>query len=346
MIDLHVHLREPGGTHKEDWATGTASALAGGFTMVLAMPNTKPPVTDARTFDFSMQAAAQKAHCDYAQYIGASSNNHNVLPDLAPKAAGLKLYLDQTYGALKLDKIDLWMNHLTNWPRNLPIAAHAEGASMAAIILIAALCNRSVHICHISRREEILLIKAAKERGFKVTCEVTPHHLLLSQNDVPSIGVGKSEVRPRLASPSDRQALWDNLDVIDCIATDHAPPTISEKTSSNPPPGFPGLETAIPLLLTEVHRGVLTMESLVTRLHTNPKRIFNLPEQQDTYIDIDKDIEWEIHTSETFTKCGWTPYEGWKVRGGIQQVVLRGKKAYQDGKIFVKPGFGRNIRAS
>ena len=344
LIDPHVHLREPGATHKEDWDTGTAAALAGGFTTVLAMPNTKPPVTDAETLASTLEAARQKARCDYAQYLGAGAENVETAAALAPQAAGLKMYLDQTYGPLRLDDMTDWMAHFERWPRGLPIVAHAESRTLAAVILMAAMYDRPVHLAHVSLREEILLIREAKQRGLKVTCEVAPHHLFLTQDDIPTLGAGRSEVRPRLASAADRDALWENLSVIDCFATDHAPHTLEEKDSANPPPGFPGLETALPLLLTAVHEGRLTMDDLVMRIVTNPRHIFQVPEQPETWIEIDPEAEWEIHAAQAYTRCGWTPFEGWKVRGRVHRVVLRGVEAFKDGKLLAPPGSGKNIR--
>ena len=268
LIDPHVHLREPGATHKEDFDSGTSAALAGGFTLVLAMPNTKPPIFDAETLELALAAAKQKARCDYAQYFGAGPDNAEVVVGLADHAAALKMYLDMTFGQLRLDDMTLWQPHFEKYPKEYPIVVHAESRSMAAAILFAAIYDRPVHIAHISLREEVLLIKAAKERGIKVTCEVTPHHLFLTADSPLPMeeGVrvrenGRKEVRPRLASQKDVDALWENLDVIDCFATDHAPHTVAEKDSENPPPGFPGLETALPLLLTAVDGGRLTASS-------------------------------------------------------------------------------------
>jgi dihydroorotase-like cyclic amidohydrolase len=344
LIDPHVHLREPGGTHKEDWESGTMAALAGGFTTVLAMPNTQPPVCDATSLDLSLGAARAKARCDYAQYLGAGPDNLETLAALAPRAAGLKMYLDQTYGPLRLDDLTLWMAHFERWPLHLPIVAHAEGRSMAAVILMAAIYDRPLHLAHVSTREEILLIRAVKEKGLSVTCEVTPHHLFLTQEDILTLGEGRGEVRPRLATPADREALWANLEVVDCFATDHAPHTLAEKEGTYPPPGFPGLETALPLLLTAVHAGRLTLDDLTRRMYINPRRIFNLPEQEETWIEVDPDVTWQIKASETFTRCGWTPFEGWKVRGRVQRVTLRGKEVYRDGQFLVPPGYGRDVR--
>jgi carbamoyl-phosphate synthase/aspartate carbamoyltransferase/dihydroorotase len=346
LIDPHVHLREPGATHKEDWDTGTAAALAGGFTTILAMPNTKPPVTDAETLRLALDAAKNKARCDYAQYLGAGADNNLIAAELAPQTAGLKMYLDQTYGPLRLDAMTDWMAHFEHWPRHLPIVAHAESRTLAAVILMAAIYDRPLHLAHVSLREEIMLIRQAKERGFKVTCEVAPHHLFLTENDIPALGAGRSEVRPRLAKPNDRDALWDNLEVIDCFATDHAPHTLEEKDSASPPPGFPGLETALPLLLTAVSEGRLTLDDLVSRMVTNPQRIFQIPEQAETWIEIDPQAEWEIQAKDNYSRCGWTPFEGWKVRGKIRRVVLHGKEAFRDGQVLALPGSGKNIRSS
>jgi carbamoyl-phosphate synthase/aspartate carbamoyltransferase/dihydroorotase len=349
LIDPHVHLREPGATHKEDFDSGTSAALAGGVTIVLAMPNTKPPIFDADTLDLALNAAKQKARCDYGQYVGAGPDNSDWTSHKAEsdRAAGLKMYLDSTFGELRLDDMTLWSPHFANWPKDLPIVAHSESRSMAAAILFAAIHDRPVHIAHISLKEEVLLIKAAKERGIKVTCEVCPHHLFLSKDDIPAIShghPGRGEVRPRLATKEDVDALWKNMDVIDCFATDHAPHTISEKDSDNPPPGFPGLETFLPLILTAVQDGRLTMDDVIAKMHTNTKRIFNLPEQPETWVEVDENAQYEIKASEQFTRCNWTPFEGWKVRGRVRKVVLRGKTAFEDGKILAELGYGKNIR--
>lgn len=345
LIDVHVHVREPGATHKEDWDTATSAALAGGVTLLLAMPNTRPPIFDAASLAMGLEAAKSKARCDYAQFLGAGPENtdwHH-FPALPPRAAGLKMYLDSTFGQLRLDDMTLWQQHFQNWPSELPIVAHSESRSMAAILLLAAIYHRPVHIAHISLKEEVLLIKAAKESGIPVSCEVTPHHLFLSREDFPT-GAGRGEVRPRLASKEDVEALWQNLDVIDCFASDHAPHTLAEKDGENPPPGFPGVETMLPLLLTAVNEGRLTMDDLLQKLVTNPRRIFHLKEQPETRVEVDPDASYEIHAADLHSRCGWTPFEGWKVKGRVRRVTLRGREAFKDGKTLVEPGYGTNIR--
>ena len=344
LIDVHVHVREPGDSYKEDWDTCTQSALAGGITGILAMPNTNPPITNRSSFELSIQLARQKARCDFAQYVGAGNKDSKDLSKFADLAAGMKMYLDQTFGPLRLDNMLQWAMYLQTWPKNMPLAVHAEGKNLAAVLLLAHLNDRPVHICHVSRREEILIIRAAKEKGIKVTCEVTPHHLFLTKKDIPSLGEGRSEVRPRLAEPSDQEALWENIQVIDCFATDHAPHLLTEKESEKPPPGFPGLETALPLLLTAVHERRLTIDDVILRYFTNPKRIFHIQDQPETWAEIDLNKKYEIYSKETFTKCGWTPFDGWNVTGMIKKVVLRGKVVYNDRKILAERGFGKNFR--
>jgi carbamoyl-phosphate synthase/aspartate carbamoyltransferase/dihydroorotase len=214
---------------------------------------------------------------------------------------------------------------------------------LAAVILLSALMDQPLHISHVSRADEIQLIARAKQRGFPLTCEVSPHHLFLTQEDETSLGEGRCEVRPRLATPADRQALWDHLTVIDCFATDHAPHTLKEKDSQTPPPGFPGLETALPLMLGAVRDGLLTMEDLVVRMSDNPRRIFGLPQQEDTYIEVDEQAEWTVRGSELKSRCGWTPFEGVQVHGRVHKVTLRGQVVFQDGRVLAKPGTGRNL---
>jgi carbamoyl-phosphate synthase/aspartate carbamoyltransferase/dihydroorotase len=157
------------------------------------------------------------------------------------------------------------------------------------------------------------------------------------------LGAGRSEVRPRLASADDRAALWENLEVIDCFATDHAPHTAAEKDGANPPPGFPGLETALGLMLTAVGEGRLTLDDLVRRMHVNPRRIFGLPEQPDTFIEVDPDETWVVGADRLYTRCGWTPFEGMPLRGRVRRVVVRGKPAFATGEVLAAPGMGIDL---
>lgn len=344
FIDVHVHLREPGATHKEDFSSGTAAALAGGITMVLAMPNTNPAIVDQESFALFEKLAAAGSRCDYGLFVAGTKDNAQTVLSVADDAVGLKMYLNETFAMLKLDNTAQWMKHLENWPKSKPICVHAEGQSTAAILFLAQCYQRSIHICHVARKEEILVIKEAKKLGLPVTCEVAPHHLFLTEVDLSILGEGKGQVRPVLVSPEDQKALWDNLDVIDCFATDHAPHTLEEKLSSKPPPGYPGLETMLPLLLTAVAEKRLTLEEVIDRLYWNPKRIFHLPDQEDTYVEVDLDEEWIIPEETQFCRSRWTPFAGRAVTGCVKRVVLGGEVVFIDGQVLAAPGSGRSIK--
>ncbi|VDM61201.1 unnamed protein product [Angiostrongylus costaricensis] len=332
LIDVHVHVREPGATHKEDWYTCTRAALAGGITQILAMPNTNPPLIDKDSYQLTEKLASEQAVVDYALYLGATPQNARVAAELAPVTAGLKMYLNETFSTLQMDSVADWVKHFESFPTSRPIVCHAEKQTLAAVLCVAQMTGRTVHICHVSNAEEIQLVRDAKRKGWPVTCEVCPHHLFLTYEDLPA---GVREVRPALATIEDRNVLWNNLDYIDCFATDHAPHTWDEKNSSEKtPPGFPSIEYMVPLLLTAVSQGKLTMRQLVDRLHYNPKRIFGLPDQSDTYIEVDLNEEWEIPKTGGESKAGWTPYAGKKVRGRIIKVVVRGEEAYVDGEVW------------
>jgi len=343
LVDVHTHMRDPGQTHKEDWSTGTAAALAGGFTTVLAMPNTSPPVTDGASLDSALMAAGRGARCDYGQYAAASDANAGEVAGLAARTVGLKMYLDATFGDLRLTDRDAWRRHLEAWPADRPVAVHAEGATLDAVLPIAGSLGRPIHVCHVSREDEILVVLESRHRGAAVTCEVTPHHLFLDRSDTARLG-GLGEVRPPLAAPSDREALWRHLEAIDCFATDHAPHTRAEKSADPAPPGFPGLETALPLLLGAVDEGRLTFEDLVARFHDNPRRIFGLP-HQDASVEVDPDATWTVKGSAQQTRAGWSPFDGRRVRGRISRVTLRGVEVFRDGEVLAAPGSGRDIRA-
>lgn len=342
LIDVHVHLREPGGGHKEDMTSGSAAALAGGVTMVLDMPNTYPPIVDGQTLALKQRLVERRALCDVGFFLGATEHNASEAAAQADGVAGLKIYLDQTYGPLRMRNLAALLAHFRTWPGDRPIATHAEGLSSAMAIGLARVFGRRLHLCHVSRADEVTLIRAAKESGAALTCEVTPHHLLLTEADAQKLGPYGS-MKPPLATEADVAALWNNLDVVDCIATDHAPHTRAEKEGESPPPGVPGLETMLPLLLTAVAEGRLTLERLVQLTHNAPRQIFGLPVQPDTYVEVAPDYRFTLSHEHLHTKCGWTPFDGMAVQGRVRRVVLRGQVVYEKGEIQVEAGFGQTV---
>ena len=338
LIDVHVHVREPGHEYKEDWQSCTRSALAGGITTIFAMPNTNPAIIDRNSYEMVYQIAKKNAYCNYGIYLGASQDNSQNISQICNEvnAIGLKMYLNNTYGQLILPEISSWMDHIKNWNSMQPICVHAEMQTLAAIIHIANLYHKKLHICHVSKKEEIELVKESKKLGMDITCEVSPHHLFLNcENN--NLSDNLKEVRPLLGKKEDQNSLWENLKYIDCFATDHAPHLLKDKITSCCP-GFPGLETALPLLLTAVVEGRLTIEDIVLKYHDNPCKIFNIPMQtlEETYIEINLDKNWIIPTKLQETKCDWTPFEGHNIKGYITRVVLNKELVYIDGIVLNK----------
>ena len=344
LIDPHVHLREPGYPHKEDFTSGTAAALAGGFVAVLDMPNTLPPTSTAERLAEKKALAQTKALCDVGLFVGAVNDiSAEQVARAGKNAIGLKIYVSETFGSLRIDDLETLARFFRAWDGPGPIAVHAEDVMLPACLALAELYDQPLHVVHVSRKAEIETIVRAKDRGLAVTCEVTPHHLFLTQADAQRLGPF-GDMRPPLAREEDRRALWVHLDAIDCIATDHAPHTIEEKQSAHPPPGVPGLETALPLMLHAVHEGRLTLGDIVAKMHTNPARIFHLPTDPDTFIEVDEDARWEIPFRGWRTRADWSPFAGMIAHGRVTRVVIRGVEAYRQGEILVGPGFGHVLQ--
>lgn len=352
LIDVHVHLRVPGGEHKEDFISGSSAALAGGFTTILAMPNTTPPLVTFENWQKTQTQAENEALCDVYHYAGGSETHLDQIPRLAAHAVGLKLYLDATFGPLRLQDPAAIEKCFELWPATKPICLHAELDSVRMGIALAKKLQKHVHICHIARKEEVEMVAEAQQRGLNVTCEVTAHHLFLTKDDEARLGP-YGDMRPRLQSQADQDALWQHLGkTISVIASDHAPHAKFEKegfaspqaylTASGAPdseekrpipPGIPGLESTLPLMLTAVAEGRLEMNTLIDLLYTNPKRLFHLPDQPDTWVEVDEDAKIIYPDHPLYTKCGWSPFAGTRMTGKIRRVVLRGKEMYKDGMI-------------
>ena len=356
LIDAHVHLRTPGGEHKENFRTGSAAALAGGFTTLLAMPNTNPPLVTYQDWRIAQTRAKQESLCDVFLFSGASKAHTQHLPVLGQESHGLKVYLNETYGPLRVEGIEDLREIVQAWPSGKPIAFHAEGEAVAVAISMAALYHQPVHICHVSRQAEIELIADAKASGLPVTCEVTPHHLFLTEADLPRLGP-LGEVRPRLATQTDVDALWDHIHTtIDMVASDHAPHTLAEKgvetghgqdtrdkeeryaeaseTDAPIPPGLPGLESTLPLLLTAASEGRLSYERILALLYTNPKKIYDLPDQPETWIEVDENARYDFPDHPLYTKCGWSPFRGRPMTGRLTRVVYQGRTVYHNGSVL------------
>ncbi len=339
LVDLHVHLRDPGQTHKEDFLTGTSAALAGGFTTVLDMPNNAVPVTGAAVLSAKAELASSRVVCDVGLYLGSLGQDLPELADPAGLAWGVKLYLNVTTGGYLLD-VERVADVMRAWPGPGPVLVHAESDVVGTALAAAAASGRRLHVCHVSCRAELEPVLAAKRAGLPVTCGVTPHHLFLTEDDAAQWGAF-GQVRPSLATKADVEFLWEHLDGIDVVESDHAPHTAAEKKEGAF--GFPGLETTLPLLLQAERQGLLTRADLIARCATNPRAILGLPEQPDTVVEVEP-VEFEISAEGLHTRAAWTPFAGMRGFGRVRRVVLRGERVFEDGQVLAAPGTGRVLR--
>ncbi len=345
MIDPHTHLRDLDWSHKATFASETKAAIAGGYWAVFDMPNTSPSTIDAEKLDTKLAKINENAYCDWGLYFGASqADNTDQYKAIVQKVCGLKIYNNSTTGDLLIDNQEDRDTHYHEWSDERLIAVHAEDETVGDILELVRKYNRKTHFLHISTQLEIELLKQAKEEGLPVTVGVCPHHLFLTEDDLSTIGA-YGHMKPELKTKADQQALWNAIEsgIVDIIESDHAPHTIEEKESANPPYGVPGLETTLPLMLQAVKDGRLTLERATDMVSTNIQNIWNIDVPAETYTVVDTEASYTIERQNLHTKCGWSPFEGMTVSGKIIEVWIRGHQVYDGEQILSKRGFGNNL---
>lgn len=361
LIDPHVHLRDPGLTHKEDFHSGTRAALAGGFTTVLDMPNTKPPTTTAAAYKKKAEIAKKKAVADYGLHFGATKSNFTEVRKAKPKS--LKLCMGETTGNLLVDDIYSIWKHFENFPKDKPLIIHAEDAetlkaaqklkagrsetaekiAVEKARLLAEQTNREVYFAHTTTFEAVHLAKIWP----KSLVEVSPHHLFLS-TEVNGKRLGKfAKVYPPLRSEAERRKLWGALYYVDTIGSDHAPHTPKDKMAGSA--GFPGLETTLGLFLDAYNKGLVELPWIINRMAENPARIFGLSTKgriekgyDADFTMVDLDEVWMVDPAHFESKCGWSPYEGFKLKGRVNKVILRGNLVVDNAQV-VKEIKGKRV---
>lgn len=358
LVDVHAHLREPGATQKEDFSTGTKAAIAGGYTTVLDMPNNPDSIVTPEKLEEKIKLAKGRIFCDLGFHFGGSKMAVPFFDKVKDKVFGLKVYMNHTTGNLLIESLKELDLIFSKWPIEKIIMVHAEGPTLAKAIDLAEKYGNQLHVCHVSLADEIDQIRKAKKMRLNITCEVSAHHLFLTEDDLKSLGPF-GIMKPPLSSKKDLEYLWKNLDVIDMVASDHAPHTKQEKLNNSPIPfGVPGLETTLPLLSNAVNEGRLSLEKVIELTSINPKKLFDLrmgvklthPEgvskmgDDETYVEVDMDEEWTIKNEDIVSKSGWTPFDGVKVKGKVRKVFLRGKEVF-NGEEFFGP-YGKIITPS
>lgn len=341
LIDVHVHLRTPKQEKKEDFTTGTSAAIAGGFTTVLDMPNNQEPITTLEKLQAKIELARQNAVCDVGFYFGSLGDNLQEFDKISQLVFGVKLYLNITTGNFLIDEEKLRTIY-SAWTGHQPILLHCEAETLPMVLKMIKKTKKITHICHVSQETELSAIIDAKNEALPITCGVTPHHLFLTKEDEKRLGP-YGRMKPSLKTQQDVNFLWNNLNSIDLIESDHAPHTKIEKESDNPPFGVPGLETTLPLLLTAVNENKLTLDDVIRLCHKNPAKIFNIPTDDRTYVEVDPDQRYTINDKHLYTKCGWTPFQGMQVKGKVKGVYIRGEKVFEDGQVLTQKGSGKVI---
>src|SRR3989338_840267 len=341
LIDIHVHLSDPGQTYKEDFYTGTSSAIAGGFITVLDMPNNKSPITTLERLRIKIDEAKKRIVCDVGFYAGSLGDNFLELKKMEPFVFGLKLYLNKTTGNYLIDK-EILTKIFDTWESKKPILVHAESDIIDEVINNVKRTGQKAHVCHVSTKYELAAVIQAKENKLPVTCGVTPHHLFLSKKEAVKLG-SFALMKPKIEEGF-KTYLWNKLKYVDVIESDHAPHIVKEKKSVNPPFGVPGLETTLPLLLTAVSEKKISIKRLIEMCFANPKKIFNIETDKNSFIEVDLNEEYIIDNKKLITKSGWSPFADWKVKGKVKKTIIRGVTVFENDKILVNKSFGKFIK--
>lgn len=380
VIDAHVHMRVPGMEYKEDFATGSMAAIAGGVTSFFDMPNTIPPTITKKSLLEKRALIGDQSFANYGFFFGATDDNFEELKRVS-NIPGVKAYMGESTGGL-IVRTDEALENFFSY-RKFPIVVHAESQecldrfaaelegesarlrpeyhslvrpsecareAVKHVLHLAKKFNGRVHVAHVSTREELEVLSKFKSES--VTCEVTPHHLIFDIGTYVQQG-GKVKVNPPLRTTDDREALWQALrdGLIDVIASDHAPHSLSEKEAEYKgcPSGVPGVEFMLPLMLDAANKGLINLDQLARLMAANPAKIFGVTDRGRiekglvadlVVIDMEKEVE--ISREMVKSKCGWSPYEGMKLKGWPVVTVLGGEVVFEEGR-FVAAKRGREL---
>ena len=387
LIDSHVHLRDQQLAYKEDFLTGTAAAAAGGVTLVVDMPNNKPVTIDSFSLKERMKLAEKRILVNVAFYSAFPKNLEEIAEVVKAGAVGFKLYLSNGIGGIDVDDDELLFAAFLEAAKNgVPVAVHAEDrrileerrrkmetagrndvdayvkahppeAEVESIRRITRLVQKSgvhVHFCHISSALGLNSVLMAKKADLPVTCEVTPHNLLLSSEQYSRSG-SFAITDPPLRTRKDISALWGALKrgFIDVVASDHAPHLFEEKSVDSVwevKPGIPGLETILSLLLTQVNEGSLSLAELVRLTAGEPAKIFHLSKRGCLKIGnwadlvvVDMKRNYKIDSSVFFSKAKYSPFDGMQLKGKAVKTFVNGKLVMNEGEIVAEYGTGQTV---
>ncbi len=369
VVDTQVHFREPGLEHKEDLQSGSLAAVMGGVTAVFEMPNTNPLTTSEAALADKVARATNRMHCDFAFWVGGTRDNVDDLPELErlPGAAGIKVFMGSSTGDLLIeddegvaavlskvrrraafhseDEFRLReREHLRieDDPRSHPVWRDEIAALQCTerLVNIARKCGARIHVLHISTAEEMAFLQAHKDVA---SVEVTPHHLTLTADDYERLGT-LIQMNPPVRDKRHKEGIWQGLDqgIVDVLGSDHAPHTLAEKQKPYPasPSGMTGVQTLVPMMLTHVNAGRLTLERFVDLTSAGPARLFQIAGKGRIAAGYDADFtivdqgRTETITNEWIaSKCSWTPYDGVEVSAWPVGTIIRGRRVMWEGEL-------------
>lgn len=388
LIDVHAHLRDEGKAYKEDFCSGTAAAAAGGITTVLDMPNNDPVTMSAETLRNRMKIAEKKILINVGFFSEFPKNINEIAEIVKEGAVAFKLFMAEQVGGLDIEddhaileafqnantlkalvavhaedkttlkKTEEKLKHANRNDIEAFLKAHSEGIEAKAvkrILKISKKTNTRVHFCHISTENGLTAIIDGKKSGMPITCEATPHHLLLNVDDFKRLGT-LALTMPPIRQEHHIVTLWEAIrnSWIDIVASDHAPHTIKEKKAENVwgvKVGIPNLETMLPLLLTEVKRGRLSVGGVVKLMAERPAETFRLSGKGFLKDGNDADLtvvnlksKFRINASKFHSKAKFSPFDQWTVEGKPVKTFVNGELIMDEGEIIASPGSGRIIR--
>jgi dihydroorotase len=380
VIDTQVHFREPGMEHKEDLETGARGAVLGGVTAVFEMPNTRPTTTDAAALQDKLDRARGRMHCDHAFYVGATHGNIDQLPELErlEGVCGVKTFMGASTGDLLIaddEGIEAVLRAIRrraafhsedearlaerrplaregDWTSH-PEVRDAEAAikSTKRLLGMAERLGKRVHILHVTTAEEVDIIAAHRAVA---TMEVNPQHLTFAAPEVYERLKGFAQMNPPIRDKRHQAGLWRSVSqgIADVLGTDHAPHTREEKLKPYPasPSGMPGVQTLVPVMLTHVAAGRLSLERFVDLTASGPQRIFNIADKGRIAVGYDADFtivdlkaRRTIRDEDMANRSGWTPFNGFEATGWPMATVIRGTVVMRDGEV-IAPGLGCPVR--
>ncbi len=373
IIDAQVHFRDPGLTYKEDLETGSRAAAAGGVTSFLEMPNTKPATTTAQALADKKKRASEVSYVNYGFFIGATKDNLDVINSV-PNVAGIKIFMGSSTGDLLVDTPEALEEIFKNGKRL--IAVHAEDEAIlkankekfrqatlhnhyairspeAALtstklaVKLSQKYNRRLHILHLSSKEEVEFL--SQNKPWQVTVEATPQHLLLSAPEIYDQKGTLAQMNPPIRTRDHRDALWQALEegIIDMIATDHAPHTLEEKARpyGEAPSGMPGVETLLPVMLTEVAKGNATLDQIAMWLAERPAIVYSIENRgflREGYfadlVIVDMNEKRTVKREQIYSRCGWSIWEGQELTGWPVLTMVNGGIVYHRGNFTLGSG--------